>query len=469
MHPMKPGKSFRFGCTALCALVAAGVLLTAGARPAVAQVDRGGVVGTVSDASGARVAGAKVTTTNLATNISESAVSDTQGNFSINSLLIGNYKVKAEKAGFAATVEPNVPVSVGGIAKINFVLQPGSETETVEVSAAAVELETQSSSLGTIESEKRIAELPLNGRNFIALAYLGPGTNSGESGSNASGGVFENERGNEAISVNGLRVSNNNFLLNGVDNNEFGLGGVIVLPPPDAIEEFRIETNSMSAEFGRGGAAVNVVVKSGANDLHGGLYEFVRNDKLDALDYFASGQTQFQRNQFGAFLGGPIKKDRTFLFGDYEGSRQRQGVPFVSTVPTDAERSGDLSDRLTGQSFSPCGDGGPSFDTGAVFDPYSTRDYECPDGHVISLRDQLSYNGMPNVVDPARIDSVGLNVVTLYPKANVAGLTNNYAVTQKNLNDQDSFDVRFDHHFSTSDQVFASYGFGDIRSTQPAG
>ena len=469
MHPKRLGKSLRFGCTALCALVAAGVLLTAGARPAVAQVDRGGVVGTVSDASGARVAGAKVTTTNLATNISESAVSDTQGNFSINSLLIGSYKVKAEKSGFAAIVEPNVPVTVGGIAKINFVLQPGSETETVEVSAAAVELETQSSSLGTVESEKRIAELPLNGRNFIALAYLGPGTNSGESGSNASGGVFENERGNEAISVNGLRVSNNNFLLNGVDNNEFGLGGVIVLPPPDAIEEFRIETNSMSAEFGRGGAAVNVVVKSGANDLHGGLYEFVRNDKLDALDYFASGQTQFQRNQFGAFFGGPIKKDRTFLFGDYEGSRQRQGVPFVSTVPTDAERTGDLSDRLTGQSFSPCGDGGPSFDTGAVFDPYSTHDFQCPDGHVISLRDQLSYNDMPNVIDPARIDQVGLNVVTLYPKANVAGLTNNYAVTQKNLNDQDSFDVRFDHHFSTSNQLFASYGFGDIRSTQPAG
>src|SRR5205807_2485445 len=163
----------------------------------VAQVDRGSIVGTVSDPSGANVSGAKVTVT-------------------------------------------------------------------------APLLQTETSSLGTIETEKRISDLPLNGRNFIQLAYLGPGANSGPEGSNVSGGVFENERANEALSVNGLRVSNNNFLLNGVDNNEFGLGGVVVLPPPDAIQEFRTEENSMSAEFGRGGAAVNVVLKSGTNRVHGG-------------------------------------------------------------------------------------------------------------------------------------------------------------------------------------------------------
>ena len=212
--------------------------------------------------------------------------------------------------------------------------------------------------------------MPLNGRNFIQLAYLGPGANGGQTGSNVSGGVFENERANEAVSVNGLRVSNNNFLLNGVDNNEFGLGGVVVLPPPDAIQEFKTEENSMSAEFGRGGAAVNVVLKSGGNKVHGGVYEFIRNDKLDAVNYFNVGQQPFKRNQFGAFLGGPIFKNKSFIFGDYQGSRQRASIPFLSTVPLPAERSGDFRDRLTGTTFTPCGDGtGPAFDTGAIFDP----------------------------------------------------------------------------------------------------
>src|SRR5947199_5316687 len=172
----------------------------------------------------------------------------------------------------------------------------------MEITNAATLLQTEAYSMGTIETTKRISDLPLNGRNFIQLAYLGPGANSGQTGSNVSGQVFENERANEAVSVNGLRVSNNNFLLNGVDNNEFGLGGTIALPPPDAIQEFRTEENSMSAEFGRGGAAVNVVTKSGTNTVHGGVYEYIRNDKLDARNFFSQDKTPFKRNQFGAFF-----------------------------------------------------------------------------------------------------------------------------------------------------------------------
>src|SRR5207249_835760 len=164
-------------------------------------------------------------------------------------------------------------------------------------------------------------------------------------GANASGGVFENERANEALSVNGLRVSNNNYLLNGVDNNEFGIGGIIALPPPDAIQEFRTEENAMSAEFGRGGAAVNVVIKSGTNEIHGGAYEFIRNDKLDARNFFSPEKAPFRRNQFGFYLGGPIKKDRTFVFGDYQGTRLRQSVTTINTVPTLAMRHGDFTER----------------------------------------------------------------------------------------------------------------------------
>jgi hypothetical protein len=348
-------------------------------------------------------------------------------------------------------------------------MSPGSETQTVEVTATGTQLQTQSSSLGTVETTRRISELPLNGRDFIDLAYLGPGANGGQSGSNAAGGVFENERANEAISVNGLRVSNNNYLLNGVDNNEFGLGGVVVLPPPDAIQEFRTEQSGMSAEFGRGGAAINVVVKSGTNQLHGGAYEFIRNDKLDALNYFAASKTQFQRNQFGAFFGFPLVKNRTFVFLDYQGTRIRQGLPFVSSVPTDAERNGDFTDRLTGQTFQPCGTGGPSFDTGAVFDPYSTTSYTCPDGSTISLRNQVSYQGVANVMSPAQIVQAGQNVARLYPAANAPGIANNYNSTEKQVNNQDSGDVRVDHRFREADSAFASYSIGDIRSVDPAG
>ncbi|MGA8344795.1 MAG: carboxypeptidase-like regulatory domain-containing protein [Candidatus Sulfotelmatobacter sp.] len=319
--------------------------------PATAQVDRGAILGTVTDPSGARISNAQITVTNRETGQPVHLTTDDEGNYNANLLKIGTYSVLATKQGFETTTQPSVDVPVNQSVRVDLVLKLGSATETVEVTGAAPLLQTESSSLGTVETERRISELPLNGRNFIQLAYLGPGANGGQTGSNVSGGVFENERANEAISVNGLRVSNNNFLLNGVDNNEFGLGGVVVLPPPDAIQEFKTEENSMSAEFGRGGAAVNVVLKSGANQLHGGVYEFIRNDRLDAVNYFNQGQQPFKRNQFGAFVGGPIRKNKTFFFGDYQGSRLRTSNPFLSTVPvgtvppgasTTDERSGDF-------------------------------------------------------------------------------------------------------------------------------
>src|SRR5438309_3805109 len=345
----------------------------------IAQVDRGSIVGVINDPSGANVSGAEVIIRNLATDQSISVTTDSTGAYAANLLRIGSYSVTVEKQGFKRAVKPNVDVGVNQVVRVDLDLQVGGANEVVEVTGVLPLLQTETSSLGTLETEKRISELPLNGRNFIQLAYLAPGANSGQTGSNVSGGVFENERANEALSVNGLRVSNNNFLLNGVDNNEFGLGGVVVLPPPDAIQEFKTEENSMSAEFGRGGAAVNVVLKSGTNRVHGGAYEFIRNDKLDARNYFASPPPSpkpgFKRNQFGFFLGGPIKKDKTFIFGDYEGSRVREALSYVSTVPNAAERAGDFSDRLTVDTFSPCGDtpgaGDPVFDIGTIFNPFA--------------------------------------------------------------------------------------------------
>ncbi len=431
-----------------------------------AQVDRGSIVGLVTDPAGARVSGAEVTVTNLAANQSTVITTDENGQYSADLLRIGAYSVTVEKPGFQKAVQSSVDVGVNQRARVDIALRVGSTAESVQVTAAPPLLQTEASALGTIETERRISELPLNGRNFIQLAYLGPGANGGQTGTNVSGGVFENERANEAVSVNGLRVSNNNFLLNGVDNNEFGLGGVVVLPPPDAIQEFRTEENSMSAEFGRGGAAVNVVLKSGTNQVHGGAYEFIRNDKLDAVNYFNEGKQPFKRNQFGAFLGGPIRKNRTFIFGDYEGSRLRESNPFISTVPTEAERSGDFSDRLTGETFSPCAIPSPAdtFDTGTIFDPFSTHDYTCADGSTVSLRNPISGT---NIIPAGSINAVGQNVANFYPHANLPGLTNNYLANQNRVNNQDSFDIRLDHRFSDRDQIFASYSFGDVRSQRP--
>src|SRR3954451_23730935 len=364
--------------------------------PARAQVDRGTIVGTVTDPSGARISDALVVVINRDTGEPIHLTTNSEGDYNARLVKIGNYSVSATKQGFERTIQQSVEVAVNQSVRIDLVLKLGAASDTVEVTGAAPLLHTATSSLCTIETEKQISDLPLNGRNFIQLAYLGPGANAGQTGTNVSGGVFENERANEAISVNGLRVSNNNFLLNGVDNNEFGLGGVVVLPPPDAIQEFRTEENSMSAEFGRGGAAVNVVLKSGTNQIHGGAYEFIRNDKLDAVNYFNQGQQPFKRNQFGAFLGGPIIKNKTFIFGDYEGSRLRDSQPFLSTVPTDLERMGDFSDRLTGQTFSPCGDnpgtGDPLFDTGTIFDPNSPpKTHVCANGAgPVSLRNPIN-------------------------------------------------------------------------------
>src|SRR5213592_3103621 len=312
-----------------------------------AQVDRGGIVGTITDSSGAVVTGVTVTITHVGTNQSTKLTTDVNGSYTANLLHIGTYTVTVEKEGFQKTVQSNLEVGVNQVVRVDLVLQVGEIRQTVEITGAPPLLQTETSSLGTIETERRIVDLPLNQRNFIGLAYLAPGANSGQAGSNVSGetGAFENVRGNAALSVNGLRVSNNNYLLNGVDNNEFGLGGIIALPPPDAIQEFRTEENSMSAEFGRGGAAVNVVLKSGTNQLRGGIYEFIRNDKLDARNFFSPEKAPFRRNQFGFYLGGPIRKDRTFVFGDYQGTLLRQSVTTINTVPTEAMHHGDFTER----------------------------------------------------------------------------------------------------------------------------
>jgi hypothetical protein len=372
-----------------------------------AQLTTGGIVGTVSDATGSRVPGVTVRATEVTTATTTTVTSDASGEYSITPLKIGQYTVTFEKAGFQRVVQTNVTLDIGQVLRVDPILKVGAVTQTVEVDAAPPLLEAETSSLGTIETEQRIVELPLNGRNFFKLAYLGPGANAGASGTSAGAGSTDNNRPGNSLSVNGLRIFDNNYLLDGFDNNEFGNGTVVIQPPPDSIQEFRVEQSSMSAEFGRGGAMVNIQLRSGTNQIHGEGWEFIRNNHLDALNYFAPGPTPFQRNQYGGQLGGPIVKDKMFIFGSIQRSDIREAQPFVSTVPTMAERGGDFTAY-----FASLGSSAPPF----INNPYDPGTPLNPDPT------------QPYVVPAADIDPAGQNIVNLFPlpTAGNTNLTNNF-------------------------------------------
>ncbi len=306
-----------------------------------AQKDAGAIVGLVRDASGAVVPGAKVIVTESDRGIQLTLTTNDAGEYVASPLRIGRYSVTVEKAGFKKAVAGPVEVSIQERISVNLELQPGVATETMTVTSQGAQLETETSDLGQVVDSRRINALPLNGRNYAQLALLGTGIAAAEPGSRV-----ETTYG---FSANGARSLQNNFLLDGIDNNA-NLGDVlngaayVVQPAVDAIAEFKVETNAYSAEFGRGnGAIMNAVIKSGTNQIHGDLWEFLRNEKLDAANAFDQfGRQPYKQNQFGFTLGGPIVKNKLFFFGDYEGLRIRQALPQLSTVPTPAEVGGDF-------------------------------------------------------------------------------------------------------------------------------
>src|SRR5256884_3673166 len=318
------------------------LLLFLCAPPLHAQVDTGTILGTVTDASGAPVNGAKVTLTNEGTSAALSTTTATDGGYKFTPVKIGTYNLTASLQGFQTITQTNIPVNVGADVVINFALKPGSVTEIVEVSAAPPVLETQSGSVGQVVDSRSVNDLPLNGRNFTFLAQLAAGVNTPQADTrgNAASGAF---------AANGNRPAQNNYLLDGIDNNsdtvDFLNGtNFVVLPPVDAIEEFKVQTTGFSAEYGRSGAAVlNATIKSGTNELHGSAWEFFRNDKLDAADFFENAggvpKGALRQNQFGVTAGGPVIKNKIFFFADYEGFRRVQGTIITGTVPTDAERA----------------------------------------------------------------------------------------------------------------------------------
>ncbi len=314
------------------------VLLVAMAVPPVAlgQKDSGGVAGVVRDSAGAVVPDAKISVKDVDRGTEMVVTTSAQGEYAASPLKIGRYSVTAEKVGFKKTVVGPITVNIQEHPEVDITLQVGSIREVMTITSEGPQLQTETSELGDVVNGEEATTLPLNGRNFAQLAQLSAGVAPAEPGSRINGSY--------GFSAGGARSAQNNFLLDGVDNNSnladlLNETNFVIQPSVDAIAEFKVQTSAYSAEFGRGnGAILNAVIKSGTNGFHGDLYEFIRNEKLDARNAFdAFGRQPYKQNQFGATLGGPIIKNRTFFFGDYEGLRVRQATPFLELIPTPAE------------------------------------------------------------------------------------------------------------------------------------
>jgi Carboxypeptidase regulatory-like domain len=454
------------------------------------QVDEGAITGTVQDTSGAVVPNAQVTLLNTDQGLSLETKSNTNGGYTFSPVRAGHYTVTVTAQGFAKTTQKNITVNVAQVLQVNIQVKLGATTETVEVNTAPPLLQTEEASVGQVIGQQEVNNLPLNGRNFTFLAQLGAGmqTPQADTRGNAASGAF---------SANGLRPAQNNYLLDGIDNNSNAvdfLNGTnfVILPPVDAIQEFKVQTANFSAELGRSaGAVMNATIKSGTNSLHGAVWEFFRNDKLDAADYFENNNNtpkgELRLNQFGASIGGPIIKNKLFFFGDYEGKRRVQGTSEASNVPTALERSSGFTDLTDILGFN---DGstrpdllGRQIQKGTILDPTTTR--FVANGHVDPVtgktnttgsdgyvRDPFSSNCGPgsgtftqasgcelNILPSGRIDADAVKLLNLYPLPNSG--TQTYSVSPNLYEHSNTYDIRGDFNPEDKDQIFVRFSFAD--------
>lgn len=413
--------------------------------PASAQVNTADILGTVTDASGAVLPGAKITVENLDTNLTRSTTSDSSGSFLVTLLPVGRYRVRAELAGFRTFNVPEVSLALGDRLRLDAHMEVGQIEQSVEVTAQTTALQSDSSTVGTLINDRTVEDAPLNGRNFVRLAQLAAGANESVPNAMNSGNRPDDRRRSSSISVNGMRDYSNSFMIDGVDDNERYIGTSMVKPSMDALEEFRVQTNLYSAEVGRtAGGVINLITKSGTNALHGSVFEFFRSEHLDARNFFAApppaAKPVYKQNQYGGALGGPIKKNKTFFFADYEGLRLRQGQTFASTVPTVAMRSGNFA------GLNP------------VFDPLSTVT-----NAGVSTRSRFTNDQIP----ASATDIVGQKLINFYPVPTTSGLVNNFVLSPNKTQRDDEFDARIDHRLSDRDSLFGRYSFNDTNTLTP--
>ncbi len=450
----------------------------------------GSFSGNVADKSGSAITGAAVTATSQGTGVSRQAKTDDAGHYVIPLLPPSIYTLRVEFPGFQPVETKDVRLQIDEARELNFTLAPSTVASTVEVSASAVAVETTNPSLGQVITAQEVSQLPLNGRDFVQLATLTPGTTQETSGNSFFNGAPSSEvsaRGSFSLSVGGSRPNSTDWLLDGNDNNELTAGGIGILSSIDDIQEFKVLTYNYSAEYGtRAGPTVLVTTKSGGNDFHGSLFEFFRNTSLDAKSFFATSAEKFNLNQFGGSIGGPIRKNKTFFFVDGEQKYQRHGVTFTGVVPTDAMRTGDFTDDALGRKR-PAGTQTPDPTTGlsAIINPNMTGAstssatfpniyFQCdPSGNPLPANANGSQpQGTPcNKIPSNLINSIGKQLLALYPEpnANNPGNFTNYVSEPVRSLDETKFDVRLDHTFSSSDTAFARASYDQATSYVPGG
>jgi hypothetical protein len=427
------------------------MLLGVSALPAFGQIDRGAITGRILDSSGAVVPSATVTITNKATGVAVTTSADADGEYQVLTLIPGTYTVKATAAGFESVLRDDIHLHVQDLLSIDFALKVGSVNAEIVVTARESMLETQTADLGSVVNEQRINDLPLNGRRYADLALLEPGVAKYYAPANPAPDRF---------SANGNSELQNNFLLDGIDNNSFSenlqeLSMQVVQPPPDALQEFKIQTRTYSAEFGNSaGAVVNATLKSGTNGYHGDLYEFFRNKVLDANQWINNltgfPRSGFSQNQFGGTFGGPIKKDKLFFFGDLERFTSRNGDTVQSTVPTPLMTQGNFTELPY-----------------ALANPQVPGQSGCYVGNIIQ----------PGCFDPVAQKLMGLVAGTATPNIPTAvaleGIPGswtgapNYVFATSVPDDVYSLDGRIDYTLDPKDQIFGSYSYRHVDKQDP--
>lgn len=407
---------------------------------ALGQATEGTIVGTVRDTSGAVIPGVAVKVTNLGTNFSRTTDTDESGNYRVPNLLIGNYQVEGQATGFARQMVQSVRLSIGENLRVDLTLKLGDIKEQVTVAPNQSMIRTDSAELAYLIQEKQLNELPLNGRSYLSLAQLVPGANAG---------LNDRRRTTygATIVVGGARAEANNYLIDGISNNEQRFGGFVFSPSVDAIQEFKVQTSQYAAEYGNaGGAVINVSIKSGANTFHGSAFEFHRNKVLDARNFFDPARLPFIRNQFGGSIGGPIKKNRTFFFFNYEGTRIRRSLTQFGRVPEPEWLNGDFSRAPF-----------------KIYDPATARPDPANPNNII--RDQFAGNIIPQF----RINPIGQNIAAAYARPNFsqAGNALNFQSTRSQSNDQNQYNIRIDHKISDYDQLFGRVSLAKVKQLDP--
>jgi carboxypeptidase family protein len=437
----------------------------------------GTLSGNVTDKTGSVIPGAIVRISSQATGLTRETKTDDSGHYLVPLLPVSMYTIHVESQGFRTSEQKDIRLQVNEQLEIDFSLQPASVSSTIEVNANEVTVETSNPSLGQVITEQQVAQLPLDGRDFVQLASLTPGAIQETNPNSFFTQGADSEvaaRGSFSLSVGGSRPNSTDWLLDGVDNNELTSGGIGIFSSIDDIQEFKVLTYNYSAEYGtRAGPTVIVNTKSGANQFHGSLYEFLRNTDLDAKSFFATSAEKFNLNQYGGSIGGPIQKDKTFFFIDGEQKDQRHGIAFTGLVPTLAMRNGDFSADNYGNPVTGLVIANPNM-FGAA-DPYFQCDASgnpLPANANGSQPAGTDCNKIPTGTN-GLADRVGQALINLYPAPNAnAGCTTcsfNFVNQPVRKLDETKFDVRLDHNFSAADVAFARFSYDQANSYIPGG